>query len=273
MAKQYLGEKTVRELRAMAKRAGIAVKGDWHKDDLVKVLSLEKKSEAKAVKPVKKTKQAKTARKNPSGKTVDKKRIPHNAAGGQVIKKSLKKAQTAKQKNVSLKAPPKKSPLTDFAPETVMPPPEVLTPLPAEYGGDKIVSMQVTPKRIYVYWEVPEDRLVKYKGSLNLRVLDMEEKNFFYTPVSGRVGEAFIDISPGSDFAVEIGIIDYKGEFVNIIQTESTAVTNVHSEMQVERSPGEIPACQQPEIIGEAQKCELALPEEFFEMPGPISSH
>ncbi|HXW68536.1 MAG TPA: DUF4912 domain-containing protein [Dissulfurispiraceae bacterium] len=273
MAKQYLGEKTVRELRTMAKRSGIAVKEYWHKDDLVKALSLEKKSEAKPVKPVKKTKQVKTARKNPSGKTLDKKSIPRNAAGSRLIKKSLKKTQTAKQKSVSLKAPPKKSPLTDFVPETVKPSPEMLTPLPAEYGGDKIVSMQVTPKRIYVYWEVPEDRLVKYKGSLNLKVLDMKEKNFFYMPVSGRVGEAFIDISPDSDFAVEIGIIDSKGEFVNIIQTESSAVTNLHSELQVEGSPGEIPACEQLEMIGQSQKRELALPEEFFEMPGPISSH
>ena len=102
MAKLDLGEKTVRELRTMAKRAGIAVKREWKKKDLVKVLSSKRKSAAKPVKPVK-----------PANKT----------------KKTLSRA--------------------------VKPPPElVLTPLPAEYGADTIVSMQVTPSRIYVYWEV-----------------------------------------------------------------------------------------------------------------------
>src|SRR5208337_3021029 len=170
MAKQDLGEKTVRELRTMAKRAGIAVKGYWKKEDLVKVLSLKKKPTAKPAKP----------------------------------------------KSVLRKVPPKKTPLTDFTSAAVKLPPElVLPPLPDEYFGDKIVSMQVTPRRIYVYWEVPEDRLVKYKGSLNLKVLDVNANNFFYAPVSGRIGESFININPDSDYAVEIGIIDSKGEFVN----------------------------------------------------------
>ncbi len=265
MAMQDLREKTVRELRTMARRAGIAVKGDWKKEDLVKVLSLKKKSAAKSPKPAKKA---------PPGKAGDKKSIAHKAAGNQVIKKSLKKAQTAKQKNVLLKSPPKKSPLIDSTAAAVKPPPElVLPPLPAEYGGDKIVSMQVTPGRIYVYWAVSEERLVKYKGSLNLKVLDMKGKNFFYAPVSGRIGESFININPDSDYAVEIGVIDYKGEFVHIMQTASTAVIKVHSEMQAEGPPGEIPACEQPEMTGPAQKGEVALPEEFFEVPEPVSSY
>jgi hypothetical protein len=259
MAKQDLGEKTVRELRTMAKRAGIAVKGYWKKKDLVKVLSSRKKSAAKPSKPVKPAKKAR------SRKTEDKKSVVHKAAGNQVIKKSVKKTQTAKPKSVLRKVPPKKTPLTDFASAAVKPPPElVLPPLPAEYFVDKIVSMQVTPSRIYVYWEVPEDRLVKYKGSLNLKVFDMNANYFFYAPVSGRIGESFININPDSDYAVEIGIIDSKGEFVNIIQPESTAFAGVRSEM---------PACEQPEMTGPEQKGEVALPEEFFEIPGPVSSY
>ncbi len=271
MAKQDLRKKTVRELRTMAKRAGIAVKRGWKKEDLVKALSLEKESPAKAAKPTKKTRQAK---KTLSRKPEDKKNITHKLAGNKAIKKSLKKAQTAKQKSALLKVPPKKSPLADFASVVVTTPPElVLTPLPAEYCRDKIVSMQVTPGRIYVYWEVAEDRLVKYKGSLNLKVLDTREKNFFYAPVSGRIGESFINIKPGSDYAVEIGIIDSKGEFVNVIQTESTAIAEVHSQKQTEGSPGEIPACERPDVTGPAQKTGAALPEEFFEVPEPVSSY
>src|SRR5208337_3349381 len=158
-----------------------------------------------------------------------------------------------------------KTPLTGFASAAVKPPPElVLTPLPAEYGRDKIVSMQVTPGRIYVYWEVAEERLVKYKGGLNLKLLDMKENCFFYAPVSGRIGESFININPDSDYAVEIGIIDSKGEFVNIIQPESTAFAEVRSE---------IPACEQPEMTGPGQKGGVALPEELFEIPGTVSSY
>ncbi|MGO9014865.1 MAG: DUF4912 domain-containing protein [Dissulfurispiraceae bacterium] len=256
MAKQDLEEKTVRELRTMAKRAGIAVKGDWKKADLVKVLSLKKKPAVKPAKPAKKT---------PPRKTEDKKSIAHKAAGNQIIKKPVKRTQAAKAKSVSLKALPKKAPLPDFVSVALKPPPElVLTPLPAEYSGDKIVSMQVNPGRIYVYWEVAEDRLVKYKGSLNLKVVDTKDNYFFYTPVSGRIGESFININPDSDYAVEIGVIDYKGEFVNIMQPESTAVTEVYSET---------PASGQSEMTGHAQRGEVALPEEFFEVPDPVGSH
>jgi hypothetical protein len=272
MAKQALGEKTVRELRTIAKRAGIAVKGDWIKKDLVKVLSSEKESAAKPVKPTKKTKPVKPAKKTLSRKTEDKKSVVHKAAGKQAAKKSLEKAHTVKQKSVSLKASPKKSPLTDFESVTVKPPAELgLTPLPAEYFEDKIVSMQVTPGRIYIYWEVAEDSLMKYKGSLNLRVLAMKGNNFFYAPVSGRIGESFININPDSDYAVEIGVIDSKGEFVNIIQTESTAIAEVFSQMP-EGSAGGIRTCQQPEMTGPEQKGKVALPEEFFEVPEPVSS-
>ena len=280
MARQDLGEKTVRELRTMAKRAGIAVKGYWKKEDLVKVLSLDKKSAAKPAKPTKKAKPAKRrkpvklTKKTPSRKAEDKKSSAHKAAGNQVIKKSVKKTQTAKSESVSLKVRPKKTLLTDFASIAVKLPPElVLPPLPAEYCVDKIVSMQVTPGRIYVYWEVAEDRLVKYKGSLNLKVLDMKENYFFYAPVSGRIGESFININPDSDYAVEIGVIDSKGEFVNIIQPESTAVTEAHSEMPAEGPRGELPACERREMTGPAQKGEAALPEEFFEVPELASSY
>jgi len=264
MARQDLGEKTVRELRVMAKKAGIAVKGYLKKKDLVKALSLKKKPAAKQAKPATPTKKV------PSGKTEDKRNISRKTAGKGAIKKSIKKTQSAKQKSVSLKVPPTKTPLTDFVSEEVNLSPEfTLPPLPAEYSGDKIVSMQVTPGRIYVYWEVPEDRLVKYKGSLNIKVLDVKANYFFYTPVSGRIGESFINIKPDSDYAVEIGIIDSRGEFFNIIQPpEPTSVAEGHS-----GAPGETPARERHEMAGPKQKGEAALPEEFFEMPETVSSY
>ncbi len=273
MAKQGLGEKTVRELRAMAKRAGLAVKGDWKKEDLVKVLSLKKKSAANPGKPAKKAKPVKLpkkAKKTASGKTKDKKNVAHKTAGNKGIKKSATKTAII----VTRKIPPKKTSLADLSSEEVKPLPESApAPMPAEYCGDRIVSMQVTPGRIYVYWEVAEDRLAKYKGSLNLKVLDTEENYFFYSPVSGRIGESFININPDSHYAVKIGIIDSRGEFVNIMQPESAAVTEAHSEMPAGGPGAGAPACEGPEMTEPEQKVGMALPEDFFEVPEPVSSY
>ena len=110
-------------------------------------------------------------------------------------------------------------------------------------------------------------------GSLNLKVLDTKENCFFYEPVLGRIGESFININPDSDCAVEIGIIDSRGEFVNIIQPESTAVAGDCSDVTTEGSRGDISVCERPVMIGPAQKGEPALPEEFFEAPESVSSY
>jgi hypothetical protein len=261
MAQQDLKEKTVRELRTMAKRAGIAAKGDWKKEDFIKALSPKKKSSAKPGNT------AKTAKKTVTRKPAAKNSTAHKTAGKPAVKKSVKKTSAAKAKSALRKAPPKKTPWPASGAVSLKPHPgQVPAPLPAEYREDKIVTMPVTPGRIYVYWEIPEYKLVKCKGSLNLKVFDKKTDSFFYTPVSGRIGESFVNINPDSDYSIKIGIIDCKGEFVNISQSEPS-VSDIHTVLTSEWHPGEILSGEQPEMT------ERALPEEFFEMPGPLSSY
>ncbi len=133
---------------------------------------------------------------------------------------------------------------------------ENATPALIEYDRNKIVSMPVTPRRIYVYWQISEDTISQYKGSLNLKVLDLKTNAFFYTPISERVGEHFFDVSPDGEYAIEAGIINYKGEFVNMAQlVQAKASTPVST----------------PEKTGEA--AEEELPDEFFETPESVSSY
>jgi len=189
MAKQNLDAKTVKELREMAKRKGIAGK-----------------------------------------------------KGGK------KKAKT---KKAPRKVPSKKKPARAAI---------VLPALPDESRQDKMVSMPVSPRRVYVYWEIPEDKIVQYKGSLNLKISDVKTKAFFYVPISGRIGETFVNVNPGSDFTMEIGVINSKGQFVDIISHDSgktvapPAVNNMLSGSGTESSGAE------------------GLPEEFFEIPDSVSS-
>lgn len=150
-----------------------------------------------------------------------------------------------------------------------------LPPLSPGYGEDKVVSMTVSPRRIYVYWEVPEDRLEKFKGSLNLKVSDVKTDSFFYTPVSGRLGESFININPESDCTVELGVIDLRGQFVNVVQRpEALGMKAPASESSpwAALSTKEPPACEH-QSGNDGPGGETALPDEFFEMPEPVSSY
>lgn len=150
-----------------------------------------------------------------------------------------------------------------------------LPALPPGYGEDKVVSMPVSPRRIYVYWEVPEDRLEKFKGSLNLKISDVKTNSFFYTPVSGRLGESFININPESDCTVELGVIDLSGRFVNVVQSPEASGMKAPASGS---SPGSAMSTKEP-LTCEHQPGdngpggETALPDEFFEMPEPVSSY
>ncbi|MGD0283551.1 MAG: DUF4912 domain-containing protein [Dissulfurispiraceae bacterium] len=212
-----------------------------------------------------------TAIKRTAGKTSPKNGAANKTTTVPAVKKSVKKAPASKAKRVSRKMPLKKNAAASSRTAVVKSPPElVLPPIPDEYRDNRIVSMPVTPRRIYVYWEIPEEKLEKYKGSLNLRVSDVKTNAFFYVPVSGRIGESFININPGSDYTVEAGIIDYKGEFVDIIQQQASAPES-HAAMQAEGHPEDIASGDQSEMTEGAK--EKGLPEEFFEVPEPHSSY
>ncbi|BCB95616.1 hypothetical protein JZK55_05380 [Dissulfurispira thermophila] len=128
---------------------------------------------------------------------------------------------------------------------------------PKEYGENKLASMPVTPTQVYTYWEITEDTLSQYQGSLNLKVINTNTKAFFYMPISERIGEQFINVRPAGEYTVEIGVINYKGEFVRIlkstvVETPSVGVTVLETK-------------EESQIAG--------LSEEFFEIPESISSY
>ncbi|HEX8949367.1 MAG TPA: DUF4912 domain-containing protein [Dissulfurispiraceae bacterium] len=128
-----------------------------------------------------------------------------------------------------------------------------------EYEGDKVVSMPVTPRRLYVYWEISEETMAGRKGSFNIKITDIRANSFFYMPISERIGEYFITVSPEGEYAIEVGLISRKGEFVNLAQLQQ---------------PGQ-PAVPVGEAAGNSEKTEEGgrLPEEFFEPPESITSY
>jgi len=230
--------KTVAELRKMAAGRGIVAGENWKKMDFLKVLSSKEKVSLRTQAPAGKKRTASKTRyrKSPSEKS--------------------NKLRTA---STQLKKPPLL----------------VLAQLPAEYGQDKVVSMQVSPGRVYVYWEVPEDKLAKYKGSLNLKVSDVKTNSFFYAPVSGRLGESFVNVDPASDCIIKLGVINFGGEFMDIMQQQSET-SEIHTASSASHSPGDElkKYTSSVEQTGNTRKVsKKALPEEFFEMPEPVSSY
>ncbi|MDI6688567.1 MAG: DUF4912 domain-containing protein [Desulfobacterales bacterium] len=221
--KRPLEELTIAELKTLAKELGIALKSGLKKANIIKVIS---KPKAKAV-----------------GKPAPEK-----------IKKAIKKIEPIKEASKAEK-PMTTEERKPLPPEKY----EEMPPLPVGYDADKVVSMPVTPRQLYVYWEITEKTLSQYIGSLNIKVTNLKTKAFFYTPISERIGEHFLAVAPEGEYAVEIGIIDYKGNFVPIVrsQTSETPVSDMTTK----------------ETKKEKETKEIELPEEFFETPESISSY
>jgi len=164
--------------------------------------------------------------------------------------KTEKKPKPEKPKKVAAKKPAPKKEEKKVA---------ELPPLPVGYGENRLASMPVTPRQAYVYWEIAEDTISRYQGSLNLKVINTKTNAFFYTPLSERIGEQFISVSPAAEYTVEIGVINYKGEFVRILKSlpVETHVSGMATKEAKEEKEAE----------------EIELPEEFFETPESISSY
>ena len=202
-----------------------------------------------------------------AAKTTTKKHVPQRAAtkpsreAAAVIttaKKSVKKiaAIATKPDKALIKAPKQSLRAED-------------SPTPAGQSRNKIVSMSVTPKRIYVYWEISGPAISKHRGSLNLKVTASPQNVSFYLPVSERIGEHFINVSPGKGYTIEIGVINLKGKFEKISQSQpvTTPVATVQSR--------EIPCISGP--FGSAKSSDSGeterLPDEFFEIPESVSQY
>ncbi|MEW6740356.1 MAG: DUF4912 domain-containing protein [Nitrospirota bacterium] len=284
--KKAIKKITAKKIKAVPKKPEKKVKTEKAKPATAKKKTA-KKTIAKAVlkKPAKKAavKEApKKAVKKPSAKKVAK---PAVKKAVKPQKKEIKKPleeltiaelkTLAKELNIALKSGLKKADIikamgkakAEKKPRPEKPKKKVakkekvvveMPPLPVSYGESKLASMPVTPRQVYAYWEITEDTISKYEGSLNLKVINTKTNAFFYTPISERIGEQFISVSPATEYTVELGVINYKGEFVRILKSlpVETPVVGI--------APAEVKE-EAPQAGG--------LPEEFFETPESISSY
>lgn len=248
-------KKTPAKKAAKTKKA-VAPKKAIKKTTPKKIKAVPKKPEKKVkiekAKPA--TAKKKTAKKSVA-KTAPKKPIKKAAVKKAVAKKAVKKTVAAKKTVKTLKKPPE---ALEKLIEVIEIPAEMPL-LPVGYGENKLASMPVTPRQVYAYWEITEDTISRYQGSLNLKVINTKTNAFFYTPISERIGEQFISVSPASEYTVEIGVINYKGEFVRILKS----------------LPVEVPVTgmEPVEVSGAVTDEAGILPEEFFEIPESISSY
>lgn len=99
--------------------------------------------------------------------------------------------------------------------------------LPSEYGENRITLMTVDPWKLFAYWEVTENSLLKANGRLVLRVYDITGIHFdgsnanitFDIPVYDRIGDGYIGVGPGREFIVDIGIITKERVFFTIAKS------------------------------------------------------
>ncbi|MEW5744988.1 MAG: DUF4912 domain-containing protein [Nitrospirota bacterium] len=202
---------TVAELKALAQALKVPLKSGYRKADIIKALRMPKTPAkiplGKGVSGRKRVSSALKDRKEPAPALRKGKPARAAAAGkaaGMTAPRVLRKPASVK-----------KEPLFRELPKLMEKPP-VEAPLPRS-GEDKIVTMTVTPRRLYLYWEVSEETVARRPGNLNIKIVEMKKGDAFYLPVDERIGEYFVTVSPEGEYTAEIGVIDRKGEFVTMI--------------------------------------------------------
>lgn len=307
MAKQDLSAKSISELRSAAKSAGIAAERNWNKADFIKAIAKKTETKKKTAKAApKKTKR--TAAASPKAAPGKKPALKTAAVTGKVsrVKKPAAKKTTSKERGekVALEAAPRPAamskkaspvspkPAVKRAKTTLRPKPisrelqppaeEEPRPLPVEYGEDRIVTMTVTPKRLYVYWEVSGETMARHRGNLNLKVFDTKSGEPFYLPLSERIGEYFITVNPDTAYVAEVGVINEKGEFAAMAspryETPHAAMPDPDP-ISIDSDPRGarmIPAAGGTAVLSSpltsAPAGDENLPDEFFALPGSLSS-
>lgn len=210
MKKKELEDKTVAELRALAKKAGISLKANKKAEIITEVIKGSKTvKKPKAAAPKKQTKKISPKKKTPAApakKVVATRRrrvMPHKKKlKTEIPKKETKKVTAKKNKSVSLAKTPKTKPIPPQSKKEAVPVPKAVLPLvptarlkekaikakeahlrvyPAlpikdlspEYSEDTVIALTLEPTKIFVYWEIKKDTMDRLKGRLTLRVYDV----------------------------------------------------------------------------------------------------
>jgi uncharacterized protein len=138
------------------------------------------------------------------------------------------------ERTVDADAPPPPSPLP--APLKEPTPSEYVdrgSPIPENYGLDRLVVLPRDPNWIYVYWELKGgglDRL-RFQHSAEiidnsrwvLRVKPTKELRDYVVDIDLRVGQWYLKVSPDSRLIVDLGFINHQGDFICVLQGNETA--------------------------------------------------
>jgi hypothetical protein len=176
-----------------------------------KIKTLEKIDQKKSVKKTRPAKK-RTPKKITEGKQIKKAEILSEAEKVQIV------PELKDIRGVTLK--------TGYRPVDVTIPPALLETLPSEYGENGITVMPVNPYKLFAFWEIRQETLDIFKGSLNLRVYDVtgidfettDAHSFIDTEVNERVGKMYLDVSPSKEYIADIGIV-YNGIFIGIARS------------------------------------------------------
>ena len=88
--------------------------------------------------------------------------------------------------------------------------------------------MIVNPFKLFAFWEVKEDTLRIFKGTLTIRIYDVTEvdieksdpNSFFDIALEDRIGSLYVNVIPERVYIADIGIM-YEGIFVGIARSST----------------------------------------------------
>lgn len=264
--KKPLDALTVAELKALAKELAVPLTAGAKKADIIKALKTAER--APAAKKAALEKPAPAARKKTAAPKA-KKAAPLRKRVKAVVAKTPKSpaSPVKKKRAVAPQHPQSKEPLFKELPKLLEKPEE---PTALEPGReDRIVTMTVAPRRLYVYWEVAEATVMRHPGNLNLKISDLKGGETFYLPIDERVGEYFITVAPDTEYSAEVGVIDRAGKFVTMIPLQksrpSIAITPPETRAEPPRRKPAVkavrePAPQQPPLLKATGPEGAALP-------------
>jgi hypothetical protein len=202
---------------------------------------MEKTKKATAIKPVIKRKQSKKEKdiiKEFKGVGEFKK-----GKTGEIVKEIRQTAEIEKPEHIKEDKGCRPAPAGKW-------PPVPFECLPSEYGENGITLMVVNPSKLFAFWEVGEDTLQIFHGDLKIRIYDitgidldsMDANSCIDISVNDRIGDGYINVSPGKDYIADIGIVYSEGIFITLARSlkVSTPHEIVAEEKVLSGWPGDI---------------------------------
>ena len=148
--------------------------------------------------------------------------------------------------------------------EGILPPVPVET-LPSEYGENSITLITVNPQRVFAFWEVRDDTLNIFQGTLTIRQYDTTDidygdaNNYVDREVSERAGTLYLDVDPAKDYVADIGILYRGGIFVTIARSHKVSTPRATLARSDEFEPSCVAAVEESEFPEEETETEIRV--------------